>query len=109
MIASRRLAHRLLAIWSYPSISSISKKLPLPTGTANSLPQILPLNQLLRNRSEEDPTVLFETRPEESFEYGMEPLEFRLQLHVYFKYAHWLSNPTATQRLNQFVQDYSRH
>jgi len=64
---------------------------------------ILSLEQFIEWRKSDDPREKFETGSSDVLKYGSDPLRFRHEAMVYFKYAYYSSNFYGEQTLLDFI------
>lgn len=66
--------------------------------------QFISLGQLIEQQRRQRIRNKFERKDDDLFEYGIEPMLFRLQLFGFFKYNYWLTDPLAYKKLEHFIQ-----
>lgn len=70
--------------------------------------RIKPLSAVMAERKGNQIRELFESNSERVFEFGMDPVEFKLHYFIFFKYSFWQSNDFARARLLAFIAHCDR-
>lgn len=65
--------------------------------------RIKPIETVLAERKGSQVRELFESNSERVFEFGMDPIEFKLHYFIFFKYSFWQTNEFAKNRLLAFI------
>lgn len=65
--------------------------------------RVKPLETVLAERKGSQVRELFEINSERVFEFGIDPIEFKLHYFIFFKYSFWQTNEFAKNRLLAFI------